>query len=126
MLRSLTLILALAAPAAYAEELVTREILSEQPLTGAEGMKVVTARLTVKPGGRISLHTHEGDENSIVLVGGKVKLPNGTETMFPDDAPIFFAAGQVHGGVTNIDDHDLVLMQSFVVSDSAPLSTPAE
>ena len=116
----------LALPALAQDSLVHRQILSDRPLEADPSLRVVTTKLTLKPGGRITLHTHEGEEHSTVLVGGKTRLPNGKEVTFAADMPIFFAAGQIHGGVTNIDDHDMVLLQTFVVATDGPLSTPAE
>ncbi len=119
-------LLAVVALPASAEELLVRKIVSEQPLSGAERMKVVISMLTVKPGGRVPLHTHAGDEHAVVLKGGDVILPDGKEHSFSDGMVLFFPAGTVHGGVASRGDTDLDLMTTHVVVADQPFSTPAE
>ncbi|WP_299916437.1 cupin domain-containing protein [uncultured Roseobacter sp.] len=114
-----------AAPVA-AEDLVVRTILNEQPLSGSEGMVVIVSTLTVKPGGRIPLHTHPGDEHAVIVVGGTALMPNGKEVAFADGTPIFFPEGQVHGGVTNQGDADIEIVTTHIVKADQPFQTAAE
>ena len=85
--------------AAFAEDVVERTEISRTAVSGVEGMEMVISRLVLKPGQRIPMHTHPGDENSVVIVGGKVQLPNGKEVVFAENTPLFFPKGQVHGGL---------------------------
>ncbi|MDW3224139.1 MAG: cupin domain-containing protein [Paracoccaceae bacterium] len=110
----------------WAEELVQRTVLNEQPLSGAEGTIVLVSNLKVMPGGRIPLHTHPGDEHAVILTGGLALMPNGKEVQFADGTPMFFPAGQVHGGVTNLGDAPIVIMTTHIVEADAPFQTAAE
>ncbi len=116
----------LAASPLAAEELVVREVLQERDLAGVEDMIVIISKLTVKPGGRISLHTHAGDEHGVVIKGGTVELPNGKEAVFEDGSVVFFGAGQPHGGITNKSAHDMEVISTHVVRVTEPFSSPSE
>ena len=120
------LVAALIAGPVAADGLVTRDILNEQPLSGSEGMVVIVSKLTVKPGGRIPLHTHPGDEHAVLVVGGKALMPNGKEVSLPNDTPMFFPAGQVHGGVTNQGDADIEIVTTHILQADQPFQTAAE
>ena len=117
---------ALIAGPVAADDLVTRDILNEQPLSGSEGIVVIVSKLTVKPGGRIPLHTHPGDEHAVLVVGGKALMPNGKEVSLPNDTPMFFPAGQVHGGVTNQVDADIEIVTTHILQADQPFQTAAE
>ncbi|MFY0621819.1 MAG: cupin domain-containing protein [Pelagimonas sp.] len=127
MIRSIAFIcaLAFAAPLA-AEDLVVREILQEKPLSGSDTQVVIVSKLTLKPGGRIPLHTHPGDEHAVIVVGGLATLPNGKEINFAPGTPMFFPEGSVHGGVTNSGETDLEVMTTHIVRADEPFQTPAE
>lgn len=120
------LVALISAAPVFAQELVVREVLNEQPLSGSEGMVVIVSRLTVKPGGRIPLHTHPGDEHAVMIVGGTALMPNGKTVQFPDGTPMFFAQGQVHGGVTNEGDADIEIVTTHIVAADQPFQTAAE
>lgn len=109
-----------------AEDLVVREFLNEQPLSGSQGIVVIISKLTVKPGGRIPLHTHPGDEHAVMVVGGTALMPNGKEVSFPDGTPMFFPEGQVHGGVTNRGESDIEIVTTHIVRADEPFQTAAE
>ncbi|MBW4706446.1 cupin domain-containing protein [Roseobacter sp. YSTF-M11] len=111
---------------AFAEELVTRDILSEEPLSGVEGRVVIVSKLTLKPGGRIPLHIHPGDEHAVMIVGGAALMPNGKEVSLPAGTPMFFPAGQVHGGVTNQGDTDIEIVTTHILRADQPFQTLAE
>ncbi|MGC3937711.1 cupin domain-containing protein [Roseobacter sp. EG26] len=115
----------MAAPVA-AEELVVREILNEKPLSNAEGTVVIVSKLTVKPGGRIPLHIHPGDEHAVMIVGGQALMPNGKEVTLPAGTPMFFPAGQVHGGVTNQGQTDIEIVTTHILRADQPFQTVAE
>ncbi|CUH75449.1 cupin domain-containing protein [Tropicibacter naphthalenivorans] len=115
----------LAAPL-WAEDLFVREQLSAQPLSDAQDMVVIVSKLTLKPGGRIPLHTHPGDEHAVVVQGGTALMPNGKEVEFSSDMALFFSAGDVHGGVTNHGDADMVILTTHVVNALEPFETLAE
>ncbi|MCV3270318.1 cupin domain-containing protein [Roseobacter sinensis] len=117
--------LVLAAPG-WAEDLVQREVLNEQPLSGAEGTVVIVSELKLMPGGRIPLHTHPGDEHAVVVVGGRALLPNGKEVEFAAGTPMFFPEGQVHGGVTNLGDAPMEIVTTHIVRADAPFTVAAE
>lgn len=114
-----------AAPLA-AEDLVDRRVLNEQPLSGSEGIVVIVSKLTVNPGGRIPLHTHPGDEHGVIVVGGDALMPNGKVVPFADGTPVFFAAGEVHGGVTNHGDADIEIITTHILQAGEPFQTVAE
>ncbi|WP_187430676.1 hypothetical protein ROLI_000810 [Roseobacter fucihabitans] len=118
-------VLLIAAPV-FADDLVVRKVLNEQPLSGSAGMVVIVSKLTVKPGGRIPLHTHPGDEHAVIVVGGQALMPNGKEMAFPDGTPMFFPAGQVHGGVTNQGEANIEIVTTHIVQADQPFQTAAE
>jgi quercetin dioxygenase-like cupin family protein len=127
MIRSfiLTCALVLGAPLA-ADELVVREVLQEKPLSGSETQVVIVSKLTLKPGGRIPLHTHPGDEHAVIVVGGLATLPNGKEINFAPGTPMFFPEGAVHGGVTNSGEADLEVLTTHIVRKDEPFQTLAD
>lgn len=110
----------------WAEELVQRNVLNEQPLSGSEGTVVIVSQLKVMPGGRIPLHTHPGDEHAVVVTGGLALLPNGKEVAFAAGTPMFFPAGQVHGGVTNLGETPMEIVTTHIVRADEPFQTAAE
>ena len=112
--------------AAFAEDVVERTEISRTAVSGVEGMEMVISRLVLKPGQRIPMHTHPGDENSVVIVGGKVQLPNGKEVVFAENTPLFFPKGQVHGGLTSLSDKPMVVITTHILEVGKPMSTPAE
>jgi len=112
--------------AAVADHGVNREILQEHDLSDAPDMKVVISRLTIEPGGRIPLHSHAGDEHGVIIKGGRVQLPNGTETTFEDGTTVFFSAGDVHGGITNLEDYTMEVLSTHIVRVTEPFQSPAE
>lgn len=109
-----------------AEELVQRQVLNEQPLSGAAGTTVIVSELKLMPGGRIPLHTHPGDEHAVVVVGGLALLPNGKQVEFAAGTPMFFPEGQVHGGVTNLGDAPMEIVTTHIVRTDAPFIVAAE
>ena len=115
----------LALPAG-AQELIERTELSRSALSGSEVMEVVVAKLVVQPGGYIPKHTHPGDENSVVAVGGQMILPDGREVPFADDMPLHFAEGEVHGGLTVAGDHPVVIYTTHIVDKTKPFQVLAE
>jgi uncharacterized cupin superfamily protein len=122
---SIFLAACLVAPA-MAEELVIRQVLNEKPLSGVAGVNVVVSKLVIRPGGRVPLHTHPGDEHVVIVAGGDVLMPDGKEMSFPDDMPMFFAAGSVHGGVSNRGQSDIEIVTTHIVDADKPFSTLAE
>jgi quercetin dioxygenase-like cupin family protein len=111
---------------ATAEELVVRQVLHEKPLSGVEGLKVVVSTLVIRPGGRVPLHTHPGDEHAVIVTGGEALMPDGREMSFPDGTPMFFAAGSVHGGVSNRGQSDIEIVTTHIVDEDKSFSTLAE
>lgn len=126
MKRWILLCAALMTGPAFADDLVVRAVLNEQPLSGSDEMIVIVSKLVVKPGGRIPLHTHPGDEHAVIVVGGDALMPNGKEMSFPDGTPMFFAEGQVHGGVTNRGSTDIEIVTTHIVRAGQPFQTVAE
>ena len=123
MIRAIFLAVSLLATPLAAGDLVQREILQQQPLSGSTDLVVIVSRLVLKPGGQIPLHTHPGDEHAVIVVGGPATLPNGKEVVFAPGTPMFFPEGQVHGGVTNSGDADLELLTTHVLRRDAPFQT---
>ncbi|WP_299826257.1 cupin domain-containing protein [uncultured Roseobacter sp.] len=109
-----------------AEDLAQRNVLNEQPLSGAEGTVVIVSELKLMPGGRIPLHTHPGDEHAVIVVGGLALLPNGKEVEFAAGTPMFFPEGQVHGGVTNLGTAPMEIVTTHIVRTDEPFQTAAE
>ncbi|MBO6757783.1 MAG: cupin domain-containing protein [Roseibium sp.] len=114
------------APAALAQDGVSRTELNRADLTGSDTMEVIVSRLEVAPGARIPLHTHHGDEHLIVLQGGTMRAPNGQEIPFKPGMTAHFPKDQVHGGMTNIGDAPLVAYTTHIVEKGKPLAVPAE
>ncbi|MDW3181448.1 cupin domain-containing protein [Roseobacter sp.] len=110
----------------WAENLAQRNVLNEQPLSGAEGTVVIVSELKLMPGGRIPLHTHPGDEHAVIVVGGLALLPNGKEVEFAAGTPMFFPEGQVHGGVTNLGTAPMEIVTTHIVRADEPFQTAAE
>ncbi|MEX0311917.1 MAG: cupin domain-containing protein [Tateyamaria sp.] len=124
MTRLLTVLAAcLMAGTAWAAD-VTREEIRRTAVPGSETMIVVVSKLTVPPGATIDLHTHAGDEHAVVITPTKAQAPNGNVLEFPVGATLYFPEGQVHGGLTNIGEADMVAITTQIVRGDAPLSTP--
>lgn len=118
--------LAVAGPLAAEDARLSRTVLQEKPLTGADEMVVVVSKLVIEPGGRVPLHSHPGDEHAVVIRGGQVLLPDGKEVPFADGMALFFEAGSVHGGVTNAGDTPIELVTTHVVLANEPFQSLAE
>lgn len=116
----------LATSPVYASDLVLREVLQEHPLSDAPEMKVMISRVTVKPGGAVVEHIHPGDEHAVVIQGGSVLLPDGTEAAYASGDVLFAAAGEGHGGLRNIGGTEIVLLTTHVVNELEPFSWPVE
>lgn len=110
----------------FADDLVTRDVLNEQPLSDADDMVVIVSKLTIKPGGRIPLHTHPGDEHAVIHQGGTALMPNGQQMAMAPGMAMFFSAGDVHGGVTNEGDADIVIYTTHILNALEPFQTLAE
>ncbi|WP_222435239.1 hypothetical protein [Puniceibacterium confluentis] len=111
---------------AQAQEWIARTELSRTALSGSEVMEVVVSRLVLQPGAYIPKHTHPGDENSVVAVGGRVVLPDGKEVPLATDTPLNYAAGVVHGGITVAGETALVIYTTHVVDKTKPFQVLAE
>lgn len=122
ILSALTLIV-LAGVAAGQE--ISREEIRRADVPGSETMVVVVNRLTVPPGATIPLHTHPGDEHAVVISTTTAKAPNGKVLNFPIGTPLFFPEGQVHGGLTNIGESDMIAITTTVVRKGEPFVVPA-
>jgi len=110
--------------AAWAQELTSEEI-RRSPVPGSDTMEVVVSRLTVPVGATIPLHTHPGDEHAVVITPAKAQTPNGNVVEFAVGAPLFFADGDVHGGLTNVGDAPMVAITTHVVRKDTALVIPA-
>lgn len=117
---------ALAAMPAHATDLVTSEILQEEPLTDAPDMSVRITRVTLKPGGTIERHAHAGDEHLVVLTGGKLKMGDGQEMTLADGTALFHSAGDGHGPFSNLGTADIIWLTTHVVRVYEPFSWPVE
>jgi len=125
MTRLLTVLAACAvAGTAWAAD-VSREEIRRTAVPGSETMIVVVSKLTVPPGATIALHTHAGDEHAVVITPTTAQAPNGNVLEFPVGVTLYFPEGQVHGGLTNIGEADMVAITTQIVRGDAPLSTPA-
>ena len=125
-MRFATLIGALLVSGALSAQEISREELRRVPVPGSDTMEVVVMRLTVPPGSTIPLHTHPGDEHGVVVTPAKAQTPNGKIIEFPVGATLYFPEGQVHGGLTNVGETDMVAITTFVVRVGEPLQTLAE
>jgi quercetin dioxygenase-like cupin family protein len=107
-----------------AEELTLGGILTElhrADLTGGAGMEVIVSNYVVKPGGEIPLHTHPGDEHYVVVQGTTLTTPDGKIFELKDGMATSYPRDQVHGGVTNSGDRDLVLTTIHIVDKDKPM-----
>ncbi|MEM7724184.1 MAG: cupin domain-containing protein [Pseudomonadota bacterium] len=107
--------------AAFGQE-ITREEIRRGPVPGSETMEVVVTRLSVPPGATIPLHTHPGDEYAVVVTQATAEAPNGAVVEFAVGTPLFFPAGEVHGGLTNIGDAPMVAITTHVVPVGEPMT----
>ena len=105
----------------FAEELLVRTELHRADLTGVGGMEVIVSNFVVKPGGKIPLHTHSGDEHFVVVQGTTLTTNDGKTIEFKDGMANSFPRGKVHGGVTNTSDKDFVLTTIHIVDKDKPL-----
>ncbi len=104
---------------------ITSEEIRTVPVPGSETMVVVVSRLNVPVGATIPLHTHPGDEHTVVLGAARATAPNGQEIAFEAGQTLHFPMGQVHGGLTNVGDAPMVAITTHVVDKTKPLSVPA-
>ena len=125
-LRSLTLIGALLWGGALSAQEISREEIRRVPVPGSETMEVVVMRLTVPPGATIPRHSHNGDEHGVVITSSIAQASNGQVIEFPVGATLYFPEGQVHGGLTNVGEVDMVAITTSIVATGAAFSEPAE
>ncbi|GAB5449450.1 cupin domain-containing protein [Gymnodinialimonas sp.] len=118
-----TLVAATTLPA-LAQDLAREEIRREA-VPGSENMVVIVSRLTVPPGATVPLHTHPGDEHAVVITAATAEAPNGNVIEFAVGTSLYFPEGQVHGGLTNVGDADMVAITTHVVRADEPLTTLA-
>ena len=104
-----------------AQELTVRTELHRADLTGVAGMEVILSNFVVKPGGKVPLHTHPGDEHLVVVQGSTLTTSEGKTIEFKDGMATSFPRGKVHGGVTNSGDRDLVLTTIHIVDKGKPM-----
>ncbi|MEL6464203.1 MAG: cupin domain-containing protein [Pseudomonadota bacterium] len=114
----------LMAGAAWAQE-IEREEIRRAAVPGSDTMEVVVFRLTVPVGATIPLHTHPGDEHTVVVTDARAEAPNGNIVEFAVGTPLYFPEGQVHGGLTNVGDGPMVAITTFVVRKDEPLTVLA-
>ena len=120
----LTAIALLMAGAAWAQG-IEREEIRRAAVPGSDTMEVVVYRLTVPVGATIPLHTHPGDEHTVVVTDARAEAPNGNIVEFAVGTPLYFPEGQVHGGLTNVGDAPMVAITTFVVRKDEPLTALA-
>ena len=118
------MVLATALPGLAAD--ATREELRRVPAPGSETHEVVVNRLVVPPGATIPLHTHPGDEHTVVITDTRARTPGGQEIAFAVGTPLFFPEGEVHGGLTNIGETDMVAITTSIVRKGEPFETLAD
>lgn len=114
----------LMAGAAWAQD-ISREEIRRTAVPGSDTMEVVVFRLTVPVGATIPLHTHPGDEHTVVVTPARAEAPNGNTVEFAVGTPLYFPEGQVHGGLTNVGDAPMVAITTFVVRKGEPLTVLA-
>ena len=112
--------------AIVAQELLVRTELHRADLTGVAGMEVVVSKFVMKPGGKIPLHTHFGDEHLVVVQGTKLTTHDGKMIEFKNGMATSFPRDMVHGGVTNSGDRDLILTTIHIVDKGKPMFTMVE
>ena len=118
-------VLAAAVFPAFAGE-VTREEIRRVSVPGSDTMVVVVSRLTVPVGATIPLHTHFGDEHTVVVTSSRAQTPDGRIVEFPIGVTLYFPAGRPHGGLTNVGDGPMVAVTVSVVASDKPFATPVE
>ncbi|MEJ6392877.1 hypothetical protein V8J82_06415 [Gymnodinialimonas sp. 2305UL16-5] len=118
-------ILAAMSVSAAAQE-IEREEIRRSAVPGSETMEVVVSRLTVPPGATVPLHTHPGDEHAVVVTPATAEAPNGNVIEFAVGTPLYFAEGEVHGGLTNVGDSDMVAITTHVLRVGEPFMALAE
>jgi quercetin dioxygenase-like cupin family protein len=119
-------LVALSASGAAAQEGLERTELSRHPVPGSDTMEVIVARLVINPGGHVPLHTHPGDEHAVIVTGGPVAMPDGSDGALPEGVALYFPEGKVHGGVTATGDSPIVLITTHVVRIGEPMTVLAE
>lgn len=125
MLKWILFAAVLAVPA-LAQDGVTREELRRVPVPGSDTMEVVVIKLTVAPGARLPVHTHYGDEHTVVITPATAQTPNGQVIEFVAGQTLYFPSGQPHGGLTNLGEGPMEAITTSVVEVGKPLTTPAE
>ncbi|APX13424.1 hypothetical protein [Tateyamaria omphalii] len=114
----------LMASTAWAQD-IEREEIRRAAVPGSDTMEVVVFRLTVPVGATIPLHTHPGDEHTVVVTDARAEAPNGNIVEFAVGTPLYFPEGQVHGGLTNVGAAPMVAITTFVVRKGEPLTVLA-
>jgi quercetin dioxygenase-like cupin family protein len=109
---------------AWAQELVREEI-RRTPVPGSDTMEVIVSRLSVPVGATVELHTHPGDEHTVVITDSRAQTPSGKVLEFAVGTPLFFPDGAVHGGLTNVGEADMVAITTHVVRKDEPFIVPA-
>lgn len=123
ILLSATFSLLLALPVLAQE--ATREEIRRVPAPGSETLEVVVNKLTIPPGATLPFHTHPGDEHAVVITASKAQTPSGKVLVFAIGTPLYFPDGEVHGGLTNVGETDMLAITTSIVRKGEPFSTPA-
>jgi len=98
----------------WAQDYAGRKELKRADLSGAPGMEVVLSVVEMKPGDRLSLHTHHGIETAYVLEGGMVELPGKPPMAMPTGTPIMMLRDVEHG-FTVVGDKTIKLVTVHIV-----------
>ena len=76
-----------------------------------EGQKYKVKRITVNPGGKLSLQKHKHRAEHWVVVSGKAKVTNGDKTfMLSENESTYIPAGVIHA-LENTDERPLYLVE---------------
>lgn len=111
---------------ALAQDGLTRTELSRADAPGSATHEVIVSRLEIAPGGTVPRHKHAGDEHLVVIEGGTMRAPDGSEIPFPTGMATRFPEGVAHGGLTNAGDAPLVAITTHVVEKGKPLNLPPD
>lgn len=105
----------------HAQEGMTRTILRQADLSGADGMKVISSILEIPPGATIPRHFHNGIEAGMVLEGAMLENPGMEPQLLATGTDIFQLRGALHGGATVVGDKTLKLFTVHIVDKGKPL-----
>lgn len=117
--RGLCAALLLTAVQSVAEPVSTA--LNQTTLSGADGMKVITALSEYQPGDTLRRHLHHGVEAAYVVQGASIQAPGKAPIALPEGSSLMNLRDVPHGGFTVVGDQALKIFTVHIIDSGKPV-----